>query len=72
MPGSDGPLEVLEWVNDNADKANLLADYGVSATFNVADSSPYLEGDHLVNLKANSLQQWEDGEDPSMEHGLGP
>jgi len=47
MPRADGPFEILERVNDNAYKVNFLDDYGVSATFNVADLSPYLEDDHL-------------------------
>ena len=56
MPRDDGPFEVLERVNDNAYKVNLPRDYRVSATFNVVDLSPYLEGNYLVNLRANSLQ----------------
>ena len=32
MPTADGPFEILETVNDNAHKVNLLEDYGVSAT----------------------------------------
>jgi len=56
MPRRDGPFEILERVNDNAYKVNLPRDYGVSATFNVADFSPYLEDDYLANLRANSPQ----------------
>jgi hypothetical protein len=67
MPRADGPFEVLERVNDNAYKVNLPGDYGVSATFNVADLSPFLEDDHLSNLRANSSQQGEDDGGPSME-----
>ena len=55
MPRADGPFEVLERVNDNAYNMDLPGDYGLSSTFNVADLSPYLEDDHLVNLRANSL-----------------
>jgi len=66
MPTADGPFEILETVNDNAHKVNLLEDYGVSATFNVADLSPYVEDDHLANLRANSPQQGEDDGGPSM------
>jgi len=66
MPRADGPFEILERVNDNAYKVNLPGDYGVSATFNVADLSPYLEDDHLPNLRANSSQQGEDDGGPSM------
>jgi len=43
MPRAEGPFEVLEGINNNAYKLNLPGDYGVSATFNVADLSPYLE-----------------------------
>jgi len=60
MPRADVPFEILERVNDNAYKVNLPCDYGVSAAFNVADLSPYLEDDHLSILRANSPQQGED------------
>jgi len=56
MPRADGPFEILERVNDNAYKVELPGDYGVSATFNVADLSPYLEDDHLATLRVNSPQ----------------
>ena len=56
MPRVDGPFEVLERVNDNAYKVSLPEDYGALATFNVADLSPYLEDEHLVNVRANSFQ----------------
>jgi len=39
----DGPFVVLERINGNAYKVKLPGDYGVLATFNVADLSPYLE-----------------------------
>jgi len=67
MPRADGPFEILKRVNDNAYKVNLPRDYEVSATFNVANLSPYLEDDHLLNLRANSPQQGEDDGGPSME-----
>ena len=41
MPRADGPFEVLERINDNAYKLELPGDYGVLATFNVVDLSPY-------------------------------
>jgi len=67
MPSADGPFEVLERVNDNTYKVNLPGEYGVSATFNVADLSPYLEDDHLSNLRINSPQQGEDDGGPSKD-----
>jgi len=41
MLQADGPFEVLERINDYAYKADLPGDDGLSATFNVADLSPY-------------------------------
>ena len=41
MPRLDGPFEVLEKIGPNADKVDLPGDYGVSATFNLGDLSPY-------------------------------
>ena len=56
MPRADGHFDVLEKINDNACKINFPGDYGVAATFNEADLSPYLEDEHLDNLRANSSQ----------------
>ena len=72
MPRADGPFEVLEKINDNAYKVELLGDYGVSATFNVADLSAYQADDHLEDLRTKSLQQGEDDRVPfsqDMEEG---
>jgi len=55
MPRADGPFKVPERVNDNAYKVNLPGDYGVLATSNVLDLSPYLEDEHLLNLRASSF-----------------
>jgi hypothetical protein len=35
----DGPFQVLERINDNAYKLDLLGEYNISATFNVSDLS---------------------------------
>ena len=53
MPRSDGPFEILEKVGPNAYKIDLPGDYGVSATFNVSDLSPYFEDEPLPSLRAN-------------------
>jgi hypothetical protein len=37
QPRGDGPFHVLERINDSAYKIDLSGEYGVSATFNVAD-----------------------------------
>nr|GEY78786.1 reverse transcriptase domain-containing protein [Tanacetum cinerariifolium] len=40
-PRGDGPFRVPKKINDNAYKIELPGHYNVSATFNVADLSPY-------------------------------
>ena len=45
MPRGDGPFRVLERINDNAYKIDLPGEFGVSATFNVSDLSPYFDED---------------------------
>jgi len=61
MRRSDGPFKVLERVNYNAYKLELLGAIGVSSTFNVGDLTLYLkdeeEGDVLM---ANHIQHGED------------
>jgi len=42
-PRADGPFTVIQKVGDNAYKVDLPGDYGVHATFNVGDLSPYYE-----------------------------
>ena len=54
MPRADGPFEILERINNNTYKVDLPGDYGVSATFNVANLSPYLGDNSLEDLRANS------------------
>ncbi|XP_035542994.1 uncharacterized protein LOC118346093, partial [Juglans regia] len=41
LPRGDGPFQVVERINDNAYKLDLPGEYGVSASFNVADLSPF-------------------------------
>jgi len=60
MQRADGPLEVLEYINDNAYRVDLLGDYGVSATFNVADLKAYQEDNYVPDLRIKSSQQGED------------
>ncbi|KAL0340136.1 UNVERIFIED_CONTAM: hypothetical protein Sradi_4530400 [Sesamum radiatum] len=46
MPRGDGPFQVLERINDIPYKLELPGEYGVSATFNVSDLSPFYDGDN--------------------------
>ena len=47
----NSPLKVLEKVNDDAYKLELLGDVVVSSTFNMGDLTPYLKEDD--DLRAN-------------------
>jgi len=55
-----GPFKVHEKINDNSYKIDIIGEYYVSCTFNVADLKVYFGHDHLENLSVNSLQQGED------------
>jgi len=57
MPRSEGPFEVLECVNDNAYKIDLLGDHNVSATFNTSSLSSYLDDTYQADLRRSLLQQ---------------
>ena len=59
MPRADGPFEVLERINDNAYKVDLPSNYGVSATFNVANLKAFQDDDYLADLRIKSSQQGE-------------
>ncbi|KND54475.1 hypothetical protein BSCH_01514c [Candidatus Paraburkholderia schumanniana] len=54
-PRGDGPFQVLEKVNDNAYRLELPSEYGVHATFNVADLSLFDVGDDQ-ELRTTPLQ----------------
>ena len=64
MPRSDGPFEILETIGPNAYKVDLPRECGVSATFNVAELSPYYDkNEDIASLRSNSHQAGEDDGD---------
>jgi len=64
MPRSDGPFEILQKVGPNAYKVDSPGEYGVSATFNVADLSPYFEeNEEIPSFRSNSNSPREDDGD---------
>jgi len=65
MPLSKGPFEVLERVNDNAYKVDLLGDYNISAAFNFSYLSPCIDDSYQTDLRTNLLQQGKDDGGPS-------
>jgi hypothetical protein len=65
LPQGDGPFQVVERINDNAYKLDLPGEYGVSASFNVADLSPFDVGD---DLRANPSQEGENDASQGAGH----
>ena len=58
-PRADGPFKILERINNNEYRLELPGDYGVSATFNISDLSPYILDDVYEDpsdLRANLPQ----------------
>ena len=56
MPRGDGHFQVLERINDNTYKIDLPGEYGVSASFNVADLSPF-DFDVGANSRTNHFEE---------------
>jgi hypothetical protein len=65
LPRGDGPFQVVERINDNAYKLDLPGEYGVSASFNVADLSPFDVGN---DLRANPSQEGENDANQGAGH----
>ncbi|GJU02791.1 RNA-directed DNA polymerase [Tanacetum coccineum] len=67
-PRGDGPFRVLKKINDNAYKIELPGHYNVSATFNVADLSPYKgDSDDEPDSGSSLFQEGEDDADSVNE-----
>ncbi|KAL0285778.1 UNVERIFIED_CONTAM: Transposon Ty3-I Gag-Pol polyprotein [Sesamum radiatum] len=66
MPRGDGPFRVLKRINDNAYKLDLPGEYGVSATFNVSDLSPFYDTD----IEESRMTPFQEGEDDEITEGV--
>jgi len=65
QPWGDEPFQILEMINDNAYKIDLLGEYGVSTPFNVYDLTLFDIGD---DSRSNLFEEREDDEDqPSIK-----
>lgn len=66
----DGPFTIVQKINDNAYKVELPGDYGVAATFNVADLSPFVE-DTLLDSRSSPFLPGENDDHGSdlLVHG---
>ena len=63
----DGPFQILEIINGNAYKVDLLGKYSVSATFNISEISLFDVGDYS---KSTSFWKRGDGAIQSMPNDL--
>jgi len=62
QPRGDGPFQILERINDKANKIDLRGEYGVSATFNVSYLTLFDVGD---DSRLNPFKERGDDEDQS-------
>ena len=66
---TNDPFQVLERINDNAFKIDLPGEYGVSATFNVADLTLF---DTNFDSRSNPFEEegmmWTSPETPARTH----
>nr|GEY20085.1 RNA-directed DNA polymerase [Tanacetum cinerariifolium] len=68
-PRGGGPFRVLKKINENAYKIELPDHYNVSATFDVADLSPYKrDGDDEPDSGSSFFQEREDDANAVNEH----
>lgn len=56
-PRGDGPFQVVARINDNAYKLDLPGEYNVSATFNVADLSPFDFDEGSLDSRTNPSEE---------------
>ena len=76
QPRGDGPFQVLEKINDNANKLDLPGEYGnISITFNVADLSFFCVGNE-ADSRSNPFEEGENVGDVTSSsnnplHGIG-
>ena len=62
MPRASGPYKIIGKINDNAYKLELPPEFGVSPTFNIIDSKPYLGEEDELESRMTQFQEGEDDE----------
>jgi len=71
QPRGNGPFQVLQIINDNAYKIDLLGDYNVISTFNVFDLSLF-DVDKESDLRTNHSQEEKNDGDLTMSKDKDP
>ena len=57
LPRGDGPFQVIKRINNNTYQLDLHGEYNISATFNVADLSPFIAD---TDLRTNHFDEEKD------------
>ena len=63
MPRTIDPFKIIEKINDNAYKLELLPKNEVSPTFNIANLKLYMGEEDELESRISPLQEGEDDED---------
>ncbi|KAL0439531.1 UNVERIFIED_CONTAM: hypothetical protein Slati_2436100 [Sesamum latifolium] len=71
MPRGDGPFRVLEKINDNTYKLDLPGEYGVSATFNDSNLSPFYDTDNEESRTTPFQEREDDGNTEGIHKAKG-
>ncbi|CAN1153093.1 hypothetical protein LINPERHAP2_LOCUS19171, partial [Linum perenne] len=66
LPRGDGPYTILKKINNNAYVIDLPNSYGVSATFNVADLTPYYDEIYAEQDSRSNPSQEEGNDEPTV------
>jgi hypothetical protein len=69
---ANGPIKILEKINDNAYKLELPPEFGVSPTFNISDLRSYLGEDEVPSRTTISNQEGEDDENITTSNTTTP
>jgi hypothetical protein len=72
QPRGDGSFQILEKINDNAYKVDLLGEYGVSVTFNVSDFTLFDVSDDSRLNPFEEKGNDEDQPNTKLNHSKGP
>jgi hypothetical protein len=72
MSHADGPFMILEKINDNAYKLEVLPKFRVSFTFNILDLRPYMGEEDEVPSRTTSIQEGENDEDITTSYTTTP
>lgn len=65
-PWVDGSFKIVQRINDNSHKVQLLREYGISVVFVVAGLSPWFNNEAELDLRMSLFQPRENGPGPTI------